>query len=45
MNSRAALDEEEAFKRAIEESKGNGPEGNGSGSSRKGKRGREESEE
>lgn len=39
------MDEEEAFKRAIEESKGNRYDDEGNGGTRKGKRGRERSEE
>ena len=45
MNSRAAWDEEEMFRRALEESKGAGAVDGSASGTRKGKRGRDESNE
>lgn len=45
MNSRAAMDEEEAFRKAIEESRTDGSVAGTTNGSRKGKRGREDSDE
>jgi hypothetical protein len=45
MNSRAALDEEEMLRKAIEESKAEGTLSTAGSSIRRGKRGREESDE
>lgn len=45
MNSRAAMEEEEALRKAIEESKSDGSVVAGGSGSRKGKRGRDDSEE
>ena len=45
MNSRAAYDEEEVFRRVLEESKGNNGTENSSNGNRKGKRAREETDE